>query len=46
MDKLRVCSLADRLQRNCAENALLEYSGIALLFNLILRVYTFDFILP
>ncbi len=32
--------------RNYDENALLESSGIALLFNLILSVYTFDFILP
>ncbi len=29
--------------RNYDENALLESSGIALLFNLILSVYTFDF---
>ncbi len=32
--------------RNYDENALLELSGIALLFNLILSVYEFDFILP
>ncbi len=32
--------------RNYDENALLESSGIALLFNLILSVYTLDFILP
>ncbi len=32
--------------RNYDENALLESSGLALLFNLILSVYTFDFMLP
>ncbi len=31
---------------NYDENALLESSGMALLFDLVLSVYTFDFILP
>ncbi len=46
-------SMANRVMRPPArlmqlpdENALLESSGIALLFNLILSVHTFDFMIP
>ncbi len=47
LETMIVFSNVGRLMiRNSDENGLLESSGIALLVNLILSVYTFDFMLP